>query len=155
MKARDKEAFLQTLTAISELYGKSLSSAGLQIWWSALENYSLAQVQQALSAHARDPDRGQFMPKPADVVRQIDGGRPSPDEIIAMALNPTTPLGVLCRIEIGSWNLQNWTADKLRPLAQVCIHKLPEWHKRIEAGKLLAHERRAVAKYCENRKALT
>lgn len=155
MKARDKQAFVQTLTAISELYGKALSSAGLQIWWAALEHYSLAQVQQALSNHAKDPDRGQFMPKPADVVRQIDGGRPSPDEIIAMALNPTTPLGVLCRIEIGSWNLQNWTAEKLRPLAQVCINKLPEWHKRIESQKLLAHERQAIAKYCADRKMLT
>jgi hypothetical protein len=155
MKARDKQAFAQTLTAIADLYGKDISDAGLGIWWSALEHYSLAQIQQALSNHARDPDRGAWMPKPADVVRQIEGGRPSPDEIIAMALNPTTPIGVLCRMEIGTWNLQNWTAEKLRPLAQVCIHKLPDWHSRIKADKLLGHERRAVAKYVEHRKQLT
>jgi hypothetical protein len=155
MKARDKQGFAQTLTAIADLYAKNLSDAGLKIWWSALEHYSLAQVQQALSSHVSDPDRGQFMPKPADVVRQIDGGRPSPDEIIAMALNPETPIGVLCRIEIGSWNLQNWTAEKLRPLAQVCIKKLPEWHERIRQDKLLEHEREAVAKYVERRRQLT
>jgi len=155
MKARDKQAFAQTLTAIADLYGKQISNAGMRIWWTALEHYSLAKVQQALSNHAQDPDRGQFMPKPADVVRQIDGGRPSPDEIIAMALNPTDPIGVLCRIEIGSWNLQNWTADKLRPLAQMCIKKLPEWHEKLRKDKLLKHEREAVSKYVEQRRQLT
>jgi len=154
MKTRDKQGFAQTVSAIAELYGKDISQAGFQIWWSALEHYSLAKVQQAFSDHVKDPDRGQWMPKPADIVRQIDGGRPSPDEIIAMALNPTDPIGVLCRIEIGSWNLQNWTAEKLRPLAQVCIKKLPEWHERIKTGKLLGHERDAVAKYVEHRKQL-
>lgn len=154
MKTRDKQVFMQTLTAVADLYAKPISDAGWQIWWGALKHYPLSCVQQALSAHVKDPDRGQWMPKPADVVRQIDGGRPSPDEIIALALNPTTPLGVLCRLEIGSWNLQNWTAEKLRPLATVCINKLPEWNERINSGKLLAHEAQAVSKYVEQRKQL-
>lgn len=155
MKTRDKQAFMQTLTALADLYGKPISDAGWAIWWAALEHYSLAKVQQALSAHVRDPDRGQWMPKPADVVRQIDGGRPSPDEIIALALNPTTPLGVLCRLEIGSWNLQNWTAERLRPLAIVCINKLPEWHERINSGNLLPHEANTISKYVGERRQLT
>lgn len=155
MKARDKQGFAQTLTAIADLYGKPLSDAGLQIWWSALEGYSLAKVQQALSAHVKDPDRGQFMPKPADVVRKIDGPKPTADQIIAMALNPTTPLGVLCRIHIGSWNLQNWTAEKLRPLAESCITKLPEWQAKINEDRLLGHERATIAKYVEHRRQLT
>lgn len=147
MKDRDKQAFAQTLTAISELYGKEVSAASMRLWWNCLEHYSLAKVQQAFSAHAKDPDRGQWMPKPADIVRQIDGGRPNADQIIAMALNPTTPLGVLCRIEIGSWHLGNWTAEKLRPLAESCIQKLPEWQKKIDAGELTRHERDTIAKY--------
>lgn len=155
MKTRDKPAFMQTLTAVADLYGKPISEAGWSIWWAALECYSLTKVQQALSAHVRDPDRGQFMPKPADVVRQIDGSKPTADQIIAMALNPTTPLGVLCRMEIGSWNLQNWTADKLRPLAQSCIAKLPEWQAKINEDRLVEHERATIAKYVENRKRLT
>ena len=155
MKTRDKQAFVQTMTAVTDLYGKPISEAGWSIWWAALEGYSLSQVQQALSAHVRDPDRGQFMPKPADVVRQIDGPKPTADQIIAMALNPTTALGVLCRMEIGSWNLQNWTADKLRPLAQACISKLPEWQAKINENRLLDHERATIAKYVEHRRQLT
>ena len=69
----DKRLFAETLTGIAEIYGKPLSKAGLRIWWSALERFSDDQVQKALTDHATDPERGQFMPKPGDIVRRIEG----------------------------------------------------------------------------------
>ena len=155
MKQRDKQAFAQMLTAMSELYGKEASSAYMRLWWNALQHFPLAKVQQAFSDHVKDPDRGQWMPKPADIIRQIDGGRPTVDQIIGMALRPTTPLGVMCRIEIGSWNLENWTADKLRPLAEVCLQKLPEWQKRLDSGQVSEHEQLAFDRHLNTRKLLT
>jgi hypothetical protein len=39
----------------------------------ACETFDVEQVSKALSAHLMDPERGQFMPKPADIVRQLQG----------------------------------------------------------------------------------
>lgn len=69
----DKRLFAETLTGIAEIYGKEVSKAGMRIWWSALERFSDSQVQKALTDHATDPERGQFMPKPGDIVRRIEG----------------------------------------------------------------------------------
>lgn len=70
---KDKRLFAQTLTGIAEIYGQTVTKAGMQIWWLALERFSDEQVQQALAAHATDAERGQWMPKPADIVRRIEG----------------------------------------------------------------------------------
>ena len=37
-------------------------------WWMALKNYDAKRVTQALNRFASDPDRGRFMPVPADIV---------------------------------------------------------------------------------------
>lgn len=38
-----------------------------------LEDYDIAQVQRAIRAHLRDPERGNFLPRAADIIRQIVG----------------------------------------------------------------------------------
>ena len=37
-------------------------------WWMVLKNYDAKRVTQALNRFASDPDRGRFMPTPADIV---------------------------------------------------------------------------------------
>lgn len=69
----DKKAFAETITGVAEIYGQTVTKAGMRIWWSALERFSDEQVQQALNSHAMDAERGQWMPKPADIVRRIEG----------------------------------------------------------------------------------
>lgn len=73
MQQNDYEEFTAMLDAVSDLYGKSKSEWVTTIWWNALSNYDLQAIRQALSRHARNPDTGQFMPKPADVVRMLHG----------------------------------------------------------------------------------
>jgi len=140
MNTEDKSKFAEIVTAMSEVYGKPISKAGLMLWWSVLEQYSFSEVSQAFASHARDTERGRWMPRPADIIAHIEGEKPTPDQIIGMALKPTTPLGVLCRIEIGSWNLENWDSHKLRPLAEACLAKLPELKARVKAGEFAANE---------------
>lgn len=77
MRTEDKTRFAELVTAIAEIYGKSMSQAGLKLWWSALERFSYEQVEAAMTRHSQDADRGQWMPKPADIVRQIEG---TPDD---------------------------------------------------------------------------
>lgn len=69
----DFENFREILSAIGDIYGKKVSEFALSIWWGALKNYDLAAIRDALSRHVINPDSGQYMPKPADVVRMIGG----------------------------------------------------------------------------------
>lgn len=74
MTPDDFEAFSELVSATSDVLDrKPLSGTALQVWWAALSMYDFAAVRRAFSVHMRDPDRGQFMPKPADIIRAIGG----------------------------------------------------------------------------------
>lgn len=74
MNSSQKKQFFSTLTGVCELYGKKASPELMLLYWATLECYELDDVKRAFQAHAVNPDNGQFMPKPADVVRFLDGG---------------------------------------------------------------------------------
>lgn len=91
MQAGDLDGFTEVLGAVLDLYGKTISSTSAQIWWEALRPYDLPSVRKALSRHVQDPERGQFAPKPADVIRFLTSGlpvdsRPGADEAWAVAI---------------------------------------------------------------------
>jgi len=69
----EKPAFVELLTQALGFYGQAVSPFAVGVWWQACQGVELAQVRRALTAHAMDPDRGQFAPKPADIVRQLRG----------------------------------------------------------------------------------
>jgi len=69
----DFNEFSLMLTAIGEMYSKNVSEWTLALWWNALQEYDFAMVKAALDGHIKNPDTGQFMPKPADVVRMVAG----------------------------------------------------------------------------------
>jgi hypothetical protein len=73
MKPSDFDTFAHMLNAIGDLYGKPQSEWSISLWWGALKHYDLAAVRDALNRHVQNPDTGQFMPKPADVVKMAQG----------------------------------------------------------------------------------
>lgn len=73
MNASDRRPFAEMLGAVYELYNRNLSEAILSMWWEALNRYDLDSVRSALNRHAMNPDSGQFIPKPADLVRELGG----------------------------------------------------------------------------------
>ena len=75
MNMNQYERFMAALTAVAEMHGKSVSEAVGLMWWEALKGYDLEQVENGFAAHVRNPDSGQWMPKPADIIREIDGCR--------------------------------------------------------------------------------
>lgn len=126
--------------------GKDCSPDQISFAFDVLAIYSLQQIAQALIDHARNPgDRFGLIPQ--DVVRHIDGETPTPDQVIGAAMKPRTALAALCRAEIGSWNLDNWTNYQLKPMAEHCISMIPEWRDRIARDQLTDHERGLLAKY--------
>jgi len=73
MNQTDKANFAKLLTGLAELHNKKLSEQQFDIYWHALKHYEYKDVMQSLNRLIIDPDVGQFMPKPADVVRTIEG----------------------------------------------------------------------------------
>lgn len=73
MRTSDFDAFRGLLSDVMAYYGKDVSSFLLDVWWSACTSFDLQQVSKALQKHACDPERGQFAPKVADIVRALQG----------------------------------------------------------------------------------
>jgi len=75
MNQSDKQRFSEVLGGVHDFYGKELSKFAVAVWLQACESFDIEQITKAFSAHLMDPERGQFMPKPADLVRQLQGTR--------------------------------------------------------------------------------
>lgn len=73
MKDQDKPEFARLLGDVMAFYRQDVSPFAATVWWQACAPFDLEQVRKALTRHAMDPDRGQFAPKPADIVRQLQG----------------------------------------------------------------------------------
>jgi hypothetical protein len=69
----DLENFSSLLVGVGELYGKIISSALVEIYWEALFDYDIELIRESFSRHVKNSESGQFMPKPADIIKFIDG----------------------------------------------------------------------------------
>jgi len=74
MNASDRKGFFALLANVHAFYGKELSEFAGSVWWEAMAPFDFAAARAAFNRHAVNPDAGQFMPKPADVVRMLQGG---------------------------------------------------------------------------------
>lgn len=73
METRDRAGLYKIVSDVMGYYKQDASEFTLKVWWEACKGYDFEQVSKALTGHAIDPDRGQFPPKVADIVRQISG----------------------------------------------------------------------------------
>lgn len=88
------DAFSEMLDDVCTLLSRGRyvpSEKSTAIFWRALSPHPLAVVRAALDAHVNDPERGKFVPVPADLLARIvgaavDDGRPGSDEAWASAL---------------------------------------------------------------------
>jgi len=73
MENEDKLPFVKLLTAVCALHERSLHEYVIEIYWQALVGFEFRAVKQAFEAHIKHPHTGQFMPKPADILRYLQG----------------------------------------------------------------------------------
>lgn len=75
MRDQDRQNFTALLNGILvEIYQRApLSAEALSVWFNTLKAYDFAAVREALARHMTSPEGGQFAPKPADVIRHLDG----------------------------------------------------------------------------------
>lgn len=73
MERTDRKRLSACLLAASEVYGREVSEAVAGVWWGALKAYDIEAIETAFQRHMTNPDTGQFMPRPADIVRMLAG----------------------------------------------------------------------------------
>lgn len=73
MTENQSAEFSKLVTDVLAYYRQDTSPFALGVWWAGCAPFSFGQVKQALQNHATDPDKGQFAPKVADLVRILGG----------------------------------------------------------------------------------
>jgi hypothetical protein len=73
MNINQKADFYRLVSDALGYWRQDVSEFALNVWWHGCQNYDFEQVSRALSDHATDPDKGQFSPKVADIVRILGG----------------------------------------------------------------------------------
>lgn len=73
MQAPERQNFDNLLCDALAFYGQEVGPFAASVWWEACKGFEFEVVCKAFTRHAMDPDRGQFAPKPADIVRQLAG----------------------------------------------------------------------------------
>ncbi|PRG91326.1 hypothetical protein C6V04_17625 [Burkholderia multivorans] len=73
MTPSDYEEFSNLMAGVFAFYKRDVSVFALGVWWAAMKPYDLAAVTDALGRHSVNPDSGQFMPMPADIVKMLGG----------------------------------------------------------------------------------
>lgn len=91
MRSTDKQEFATLISRTWRFYGKTPTGEDTADWFDLLESFPLEAVAAAFKRHLTDPERGQYPPKPADVIRHLNGmtpsdGRPGPDEAWGLLL---------------------------------------------------------------------
>ena len=73
MDDSNKKEFASIFYATAEVYDKAISKELLLMYFNILIKFEVEQVRKAIERHTLDPKHGTFFPKPADIVRNIDG----------------------------------------------------------------------------------
>jgi len=73
MNANDKQKFFVMLSDVMSYYKQDTSEFLLNVFWDACKGVEYEQVCKAINSHVKDPDKGQFAPKVADIVRLLVG----------------------------------------------------------------------------------
>lgn len=68
-----RQRLVQTLVGVYGFYDRELTEFAIRIWSDALTGVGIDEVERAFSSHLRDQDGGRWLPKPADILRQLHG----------------------------------------------------------------------------------
>lgn len=85
MEQRDKPRFAEALAGMGEMYDKTVTTSLASMYFADLAEHSIDAVLGAMAAHRKDPDRGRFFPRVADVIHQINAARLNASEAAMLA----------------------------------------------------------------------
>ena len=70
---QSERALASIIAQTYEFYEKKFSEFHITVWLEALKGFEFEQIKRALAYHMARADNGQFMPKPSDIVKILDG----------------------------------------------------------------------------------
>jgi len=73
MTPQDASRFTALVSDVYAFYRQDFSAFAGKVWWAAMQPFDFPAVAEAFNRHAVNPDSGQFMPKPADIVKMLQG----------------------------------------------------------------------------------
>ncbi|WP_454826058.1 DUF6475 domain-containing protein [Paraburkholderia xenovorans] len=73
MTSNDHSAFVALVADVHAFYRRDFSDFSAAVWWNALKPYDFQAVSDAVGRHSVNPDSGQYMPFPADIVKMLQG----------------------------------------------------------------------------------
>jgi Domain of unknown function (DUF6475) len=71
--ASEQSAVIELIKDVMKFYKQEASPFALQVWVNAMQPFDFERVSKAFSAHLVNPEGGQFMPKPADIIKALQG----------------------------------------------------------------------------------
>jgi hypothetical protein len=73
MTPNDHSAFVALIADVHAFYRRDFSDFSAAVWWNALKPYEFDAVSDAVGRHSVNPDSGQYLPFPADIVKMLQG----------------------------------------------------------------------------------
>ena len=64
---------VRLVTDVYKFYRAEVTPFTLQVWQNAMQNFEFEHVSKAFSAHLANAESGQYLPKPADIVKALQG----------------------------------------------------------------------------------
>ena len=113
MLLTDKPAFAALIAKTGRFYGKTPTGEEVADWFDLLEGFTLTALARAFGNHLIDPQAGQYLPKPADIIRHLPGhpadhGHPGPEEawgLLVRLVNDEGETGVLTEEMREAWQV--------------------------------------------------
>lgn len=82
MNSQDQNKFKELITVMSETYGEEFTPAKVKLWWNLFKPHSIEVFEQALYTHIACPDAGMFSPKPANLMKFINGTTKENEQLV-------------------------------------------------------------------------
>ena len=105
MTPEDYSGFCSSMKMLSSAFPNwKVTGEDLDAWFQILTDYDLGSLSSAMRAITLDTSRGSFPPTTAEIAGKISGvtQNVSRPHVLNQLDNPTTPIGVLARINVQS-----------------------------------------------------
>lgn len=73
MNETDREKFSEAVTGLLLNDGRDVTKPLLNVWWAALHDHDLKDIQKAILEYVKDPECGRYPVKTQDIIRRITG----------------------------------------------------------------------------------
>lgn len=73
MEDTDTPKLVDLVSNVYAFYRQDFSKFAASVWINAMQPFDFDAVAGAMNRHCVNPDNGQFMPKPADIVKMLQG----------------------------------------------------------------------------------